>query len=142
MRDTTQHQLPKNLHFSSSAEKNTLTVVKTERVATLYGRNGKAHARMIQLSPKFAGVVSPRGAKIGTRLEIEFEIPAFGKVTVLRLPGIVTERHLTENGYHLTIQFEKIDNRSLSAIQDFIAYKERLHQANLRHTISIPPITE
>lgn len=134
MHDETQPQ-------SSSEKKDTLNVVKTDRTVTLYGNNGKAHAHMLRLSSKFAEVVSQRGAKVGTRLEIEFEIPAFGKFTVIRLLGIVTEQHISENGYHLTIKFEKIDEKSRLAIQDFSAYKQRLHQANLRYTVPIP-ITE
>ena len=111
------------------------TVVKTDRVATLIGKNGQAHAHMVMLSPKFVGVISSRGAKVGTRLEVKFEIPAFGYFTELKIPAIVTERHDTQEGIFLTLMFENIDEKSLAAIQDFIEYKKRLHESNLHHTV-------
>ncbi len=110
------------------------TVVKTDRTATLIGKNGQAHAHMVMLSPKFVGVKSDRGAKVGTRLEVKFEIPAFGYFTELKIPAIVTERHSTGDGTFLTLAFEEIDEKSRAAIEDFIEYKKRLHESNLHHT--------
>ncbi|GAB6034036.1 PilZ domain-containing protein [Galenea microaerophila] len=111
-------------------------MVKTHRIATLYGRNGHAHAQMTELSTKYAVVISQRGAKVGTCLEIEFEIPAFGEFKTLRLQAKVTESLIVNEGYRLTLEFENIDSESLLAIKDFIAYKKRLHETSLHHTQS------
>jgi hypothetical protein len=116
-----------------------MKVVKTDRTVKLIGKNGSAHAHMVWLSTQFAGVVSPRGAKVGTRLELEMELPAFGTFHTLRIPVIVTERHSTGDGYHLTLSFEEVKEEALDVIKDFIKYKERLHEINFHGVAPLLP---
>lgn len=108
--------------------------VRTDRKATLYGRNGQAEARLVVLSTQGVGVHSNRGARIGTELEVEFELPALERFLTLKLTGKVTDRHNAGDKVHLHIQFNHLDEHSKEAIQDFINYKERLSKMSVRAT--------
>jgi len=78
---------------------------KTDRKAILIGKNAKAEAILIDLSMNEAGVITPRGAREGTQLELEFEVPALGEFTVLRLTTKVIHRHNSEDDIYLKLEF-------------------------------------
>lgn len=102
--------------------------VPTDRPILLIGRNGQSHAKMVNLSIAGVGVLSERGAKEGTELKLEFEIPAFGEFTPMKLVGKVAHRHNASNQIYLGIVFDHPSAQDIAAIEDFIAYKERLKQ--------------
>jgi ABC-type polysaccharide/polyol phosphate transport system ATPase subunit len=107
--------------------------VQTDRQITLMGKNGSANATLVKLSKHAVGVISPRGAQIGTELEVQFEIPAFEYFTSLSMFGTVTHRHNTQEGVYLTIEFQDASPQALDAIEDFLAYKTRLSEMSKRH---------
>lgn len=109
------------------------TQVQTDRQITLIGKNGAAHATLVNLSKQAVGVTSPRGAQIGTELEVQFEIPAFEYFTTLTILGTVTHRHNTQEGVYLTIAFKDPSPQALDAIGDFMDYKTRLSEMSKRH---------
>ncbi|MBN2647984.1 MAG: PilZ domain-containing protein [Thiotrichales bacterium] len=102
------------------------TQVKTERSVTLIGKNGQAQGILADLSTESAGVQSPRGAQVGTELELVFEIPTAEYFRELRILGKVTHRHNTSLGAYLKLQFEAISPLQRQYINEFIAYKQRL----------------
>ena len=75
--------------------------VKTDRRVTLIGKNGQAKAQMVDISTDGAGVLTPRGAKVGTELELVFEIPTAEYFQTLKILGTVTHRHHAEQGITL-----------------------------------------
>jgi len=99
---------------------------KTSRKAKLIGKNGSVDVELAELSNKDAGVRTLRGAKEGTELELEFEIPAFGEFTKLCIKTVVTQRHHSEGDIFLTLQFNPLSEFESSAINDFLEYKARL----------------
>lgn len=99
---------------------------KTDRKAVLIGKNAKAEAILIDLSMNKAGVITPRGAKEGTELELEFEVPAFGEFTVLRLTTKVIHRHNSEDDIYLKLEFVGLSTHEESVLSDFLDYKQRL----------------
>jgi len=99
---------------------------KTNRKAKLIGKNGSADVQLAELSIKEAGVRTLRGAKEGTELELEFEIPAFGEFTKLCVATTVTQRHHSEDNIFLKLQFIHLSDFEFSAINDFLEYKARL----------------
>lgn len=101
---------------------------KTDRKAVLIGKNATAEAILIDLSMHEAGVITPRGAKEGTELELEFEIPALGEFTVLRLTTKVIHRHNAEDDIYLKLQFTELSTYEESVLSDFLDYKQRLHE--------------
>lgn len=100
---------------------------KTERSALIIGKNAASKATLIDLSIHDAGVVTPRGAKEGTELELEFEIPALGEFTTLRLKTIVSHRHNAEDNIYLKLLFDQLTEFETNALSDFLDYKQRLH---------------
>lgn len=112
--------------MSGLIENRVNTRVPTDRPIVLIGRNGQTNAQMVNLSIAGVGVLSQRGAKEGTELKLEFEIPAFGEFTPLSLVGKVAHRHNASNQIYLGIVFEQPSAKDIAAIEDFIAYKERL----------------
>jgi len=99
---------------------------KTERKAMLIGKNATAEAILIDLSIHEAGVITPRGAKEGTELELEFEVPALGEFTVLNLKTKVIHRHNSEDDIYLKLEFIALTAYENSIISDFLDYKQRL----------------
>jgi len=106
---------------------------KTNRKAKLIGKNGSAEAQLVELSIGEAGVRTPRGAKKGTELELEFEIPALGDFTTLCINTVVTSRHNSEDEIFLKLHFLKLNAFEQSAIQDFLEYKKRLIKMGKLH---------
>jgi hypothetical protein len=104
------------------------THVQTDRPITLHGRNGHAHGHLVDLSTKGIGVLSDRGAKEGTELQAEFEIPALGRFVTLRPVGKVIHRHNSGDYIYLTIRFDGLSDEEKEAIEDFIDFKTRLSQ--------------
>ncbi|MDG6774796.1 PilZ domain-containing protein [Thiomicrorhabdus sp. ZW0627] len=100
--------------------------VKTDRKITLYGRNGQAQAQLVDLSPNWIGVLTARGARIGTELEVEFELPAFEHFMLLTMVGKVTHRHNAGDKIYLAIEFNNPSQSDQAAIEDYINYKHRL----------------
>ncbi|MDX1353240.1 MAG: PilZ domain-containing protein [Thiomicrorhabdus sp.] len=105
---------------------------KTDRKAILIGKNGSVEAHLTDLSLKGAGVKTSRGAKEGTDLELEFEIPALGEFTTLCVKTVVTHRHNSEDDIYLKLRFTELTSFEESAINDFLEYKERLIQMGKR----------
>ncbi|WP_040726210.1 PilZ domain-containing protein [Thiomicrorhabdus sp. Kp2] len=101
---------------------------KTNRKALLIGKNGSVEAILTELSLKGAGVRASRGAKEGTELELEFEIPSLGEFTTLCVKTTVTHRHNSEDEIYLKLLFEELSHFEQAAIKDFLEYKERLIQ--------------
>lgn len=99
---------------------------KTNRKALLIGKNASTEAILQDISITEAGVLTPRGAKPGTELELEFEIPALGEFTTLRLKTIVSHRHNIEDEIYLKLEFEELSDFDYEALSDFLAYKQRL----------------
>jgi len=103
-------------------------IVKTNRKVMLVGKNGQAEATLVDLSTHHAGVVSQRGAKVGTELELIFEIPALETFVTLSLHAIVTHKHIAKDSTYLKFAFTNNSQHDHAALEDFIAYKQRLIQ--------------
>lgn len=102
--------------------------VKTDRKVILLGKKASTFARLIVVSVNGIGVVSPRGARVGTELETRFELPAFSRFKTFNLIGTVTHRHNAGDDIYLYIKFAKLNDDDRLALQDFIDYKNRLSQ--------------
>lgn len=100
--------------------------VKTDRSVTLIGKNGQANGILADLSTESAGVQSPRGARVGTELELVFEIPTSEYFRTLRILGKVTHRHNNADGSYLKLHFDRITPTQRQYIMEFIEYKQRL----------------
>ena len=111
-------------------ENSTRKQVKTDRKVTLRGGNATIDAHLVDVSVHGIGVVSDRGAKIGTQLDTQFELPAFSVFKMFDLQGIVTHRHNVGNEIYLHIEFNTLNKEDRLALQDFIDYKNRLSQAS------------
>lgn len=109
--------------------------VKTDRKVVLLGKTASTFARLIVISVEGIGVVSPRGAPVGTTLETRFELPAFSRFKTFNLIGTVTHRHNAGDDIYLYLKFSKLNNNDRLALQDFIDYKNRLSQysKDIRH---------
>lgn len=113
------------------------TRVETDRPILLIGQNGQAQGQLVNLSRGGVGVLTPRGAREGTELKLEFEIPAFGVFTPLSLFGKVMHRHNASDQIYLGIVFDHPTTEEIEAIDDFIAYKERLKEmGKRRHSVA------
>ncbi|BCN92647.1 hypothetical protein THMIRHAM_04320 [Thiomicrorhabdus immobilis] len=108
-------------------------IYKTDRKALLIGKNASAEATLVDLSLFEAGVITPRGAKEGTELKLEFEIPALGEFTTLSINTSVTHRHNTEDKIYLKLEFASLSHFEQEALEDFFAYKKRLIDMGKRH---------
>jgi len=108
------------------------TQVKTDRKVTLRGKNATIEAQLVDVSVKGIGVISSRGAKVGTELDTQFELPAFSVFRTFHLHGIVTHRHNADDAIFLHIEFAKLSQEDALALQDFIDYKNRLSQFSKR----------
>lgn len=104
--------------------------VKTDRKVIVRGRNGQAEGQLVDLSPSGVGVIVNRGAREGTELEVEFELPALGYFRTFQLHGKVTHRHNSHDQVYLTIAFDKLNDEDLAGLEDFIEYKNRLSRLN------------
>ncbi|BBP44990.1 hypothetical protein THMIRHAS_03630 [Thiosulfatimonas sediminis] len=102
--------------------------VKTNRTVTLIGKNGQASGVLADLSIENAGVQSPRGARVGTELELAFEIPTSEYFRSLKILGKVTHRHNNDQGVYLKLHFQNITPIQRQYILEFIEYKQRLSQ--------------
>lgn len=106
--------------------------VKTDRRVTLHGKSASAEGHLVDVSLRGIGVVSERGARIGTELDCVFELPAFSEFKTFDLQGVVTHRHNTGDEIYLHIAFDHLNDEDKSALQDFIDYKNRLSRASKR----------
>jgi len=106
---------------------------KTHRKAILIGKNASIDAILQDISIAEAGITTPRGAKEGTELELEFEIPALGEFTTLKLQTVVTHRHNIEDELYLKLQFQNMSDYEYEVLSDFIAYKQRLIDMGKTH---------
>jgi len=106
--------------------------VKTDRKVTLYGGTGSAEAHLVDLTIRGIGVMSTRGAKVGTELDAEFELPALEHFMTFKIHGKVTHRHMVGDEIYLHIEFMQITHEEKLGLQDFIDYKTRLSQASKR----------
>ncbi|MBN2865619.1 MAG: PilZ domain-containing protein [Thiotrichales bacterium] len=105
-----------------------------DRKVTLVGETVTVEGQLKELSINGVGVESPVRAKIGTRLKIIFEIPALEHFRTLSPYGRVTHLHNTSDGsFYLGIDFELLSAQEVRFLEDFIAYKERLHKQGKHH---------
>jgi len=102
--------------------------IKMDRKATLIGKNAQIECNLVEISNAYAAVVSPRGAKPGTELLLVFEIPALGFFTTLRIDTEVAVRQDTNSSVYLKLKFKNLKPHDIEAIDDFIAYKNRLKE--------------
>lgn len=102
--------------------------VHTERAAKIRGQTVTVDAVLTEISISGVVVISPKRASIGTRVEVFFEIPAKGYFRELSTTGFVEHFHSADNGFLLGIRFEDVPDEIKDYIQDFIDYKDRLHQ--------------
>ena len=102
--------------------------VKTDRKVILLGKSASTFARLVVVSVNGIGVVSPRGARVGSQLETRFELPAFSRFKAFNLFGTVTHRHNVGDDIYLYITFSKLNEQDQLAMQDFINYKNRLSE--------------
>ncbi len=107
--------------------------VKTDRKIILIGKNGQAEAQLVDLSLKEAGVISKRGAKEGTELELMFEIPALEDFITLSIKATVIHRHNSEDSIYLKLTFDPLSSTEQAALSDFIGYKQRLSAMGKKH---------
>ncbi|WP_029406824.1 PilZ domain-containing protein [Thiomicrorhabdus sp. Milos-T2] len=110
-------------------------IYKTERKALLIGKNATAEATLVDLSIHEAGVITPRGAKEGTELKLQFEIPTQEEFTTLTLNTIVTDRHNAEDKIYLKLEFEPLNSADKNALKQFFDYKQRLINMGKRQSI-------
>ena len=100
---------------------------RTERKIILVGKNASVDAVLKDLSINEAGVVTPRGAREGTELELQMELPAAsGDFVNLSIDTIVTHRHNVEDDIYLKLHFSYLTEEQHQVISDFLAYKQRL----------------
>ncbi len=99
---------------------------KTKRKAVLIGKNGTAEVVLKDLSLDSAGVLTQRGAKTGTELELVFEIPVRGEFKEISLDTAVTHRHNSEDEIYLKLGFVNLSPSNADAIEDYLDYKQRL----------------
>jgi len=107
--------------------------VKTDRKVILHGGSASAEAHMVDLSITGMGVTSTRGAKVGTELDAEFEVPALQRFITFTIHGKVTHRHNIGDEIYLHIEFMQMTQEEQVGLQDFINYKNRLTQASKRN---------
>ena len=110
--------------------------VKTNRKVTLIGKNGSAQATLVDLSLDGAGILSPRGARVGTELELIFEIPTSEYFRTLNILATVTHRHHTDEGNYMEMRFDDLENRQEQYIREFIDYKNRLLSLGQKTSVS------
>ncbi len=101
-------------------------VVRTDRKITLIGKNGQAEGQLVDLSLTEAGVLTKRGAREGTDLELVFELPALEDFITLHINATVTHRHSSENEIYLKLSFAHLNEIEGLALADFVDYKIRL----------------
>ncbi len=106
--------------------------VETNRPVRIIGGNRQVKGRLVSISLKGAGVESPARARPGTRLELIFDLPAGDRFVDLKLAGIVRTYALHNDKHLLGIEWEDPPEQALDAIQAFIDYKQRLHNAGVR----------
>lgn len=99
---------------------------KTHRKAKLIGKNSSTYAELVDISIDEVGVTTPRGAKEGTAIGLEFEIPALGEFTTLTLETTVKHRHNTKDLIYLKLKLLNLTSFEYDAISDFLDYKQRL----------------
>lgn len=99
---------------------------KTERKIILVGKNASVDAILKDLSLNEAGVLTPRGAREGTELELQMELPASGVFKNLSIETTVTHRHNVEDDIYLKLAFTHLTEEQYQAISDFLSYKQRL----------------
>lgn len=99
---------------------------KTDRKATLIGKNGQAQGQLKEISNEGVTVLTPRGARVGTELEVVFEIPTSEYFRTLNILSTVVHRHHGENGIYLELQFNQLTANQKQYIGEFLDYKHRL----------------
>lgn len=108
---------------------------KTERKATLVGKNATVEAVLQDISLSEAGVITPRGAREGTELELIFEIPAFTEFKTLSLKTVVTHRHSSGDHTYLKLGYAELSTQDYDIILDFLEYKQRLIDMGKRPSV-------
>lgn len=105
---------------------------KVDRKAILVGETVKVEGKLKDISMTGLVAISDKRASIGTRLEVQFEIPAFGEFEQMSIFAIVKEIINSNNAYLLRMEYEILTPQEQAAIQDFIDYKERLYKMGQR----------
>lgn len=100
--------------------------VKTDRRVTLIGKNGEAKATLVDIDIDGAGILTPRGARVGTELELVFEIPTAEYFQTLNILATVIHRHHTDHGIYLDMEFNDLSLQEERYIREFVDYKNRL----------------
>jgi hypothetical protein len=106
---------------------------QTDRKVVIKGQTVEVEGRLQEISTKGLAIESPKNAGIGIRLEVRFELPALGEFNQMCLHGHVRKHHATQNGFLLSIEFEEQDDQTHAIIQDFLDYKQRLHDLSERY---------
>lgn len=109
---------------------------KTQRKITLVGQNASTDGVLTDISILQIGVLAQRGAREGTELECQFELPALGLFQNLKVNATVTHRHNLKNDVYLKLNFVKLSDQEHAIITDFLAYKQRLIDMGKKHSIS------
>lgn len=98
----------------------------TQRKASLIGKNAKVSAVLKELSLNHAAVISPRGAPLGTELELIFEIPASDQFITLSIVTNVIHKHNSGDDIYLKLEFENLSFKAREALKKYLDYKQRL----------------
>ncbi len=106
---------------------------QTDRKAIIKGQTVEVEGRLQEISTKGLAIESPKNAGIGIRLEVRFELPALGEFNQMCLHGYVRHRHATEHGFLLSLELEEQDEHTRAILQDFLDYKQRLHDLSERY---------
>lgn len=106
---------------------------RVDRDVIIKGQTVSVRGTLKELSIAGVGVVSPKKANPGTRIEVIFEIPAKGYFRELEIAGFVRHVHNSHNGFYLTLEFETVPEQAKEYIEDFIDYKHRLHLLGKRN---------
>ena len=104
-------------------------VFPTQRKAILIGKNATVNAVLSQISIDAAGVITPRGASIGTELELQLELPAHGKFINLALQTKVIHHHNIKNQIYLQLEFQDLTSEEFKVLKAFLEYKQRLRDS-------------
>jgi len=105
----------------------------TDRSITLIGETVTVTGNMHELSKNGVAVVADKRGKIGTHLEVVFEIPALGYVREIKAFGHIKRVHNVDNGFFLAIEFKNLPQTKTKLIDDFLDYKKRLKKLGQRY---------
>jgi len=104
-----------------------------DRKAQLIGETVSVDVQLKHISLTGVGVESPKKASLGARLQVAFEIPAFGYPQNLSIYALVSHIHNIDSGFYITLDYEFLSPKEKKIIQEFIEYKIRLYKLGKHH---------